>query len=157
MLYVGGTTGQIPSQGISLNYSIDWDALCRYASKLHGNEACTMDPQFIMGLSSLIRIVNFASGTCWVARIRIPTSIESRNNALEVILQDEVHIMHLVRERTRVPVPKMFGNIADPNNEVGVSFMLIECLSGNAAINLHNRTPMTPEQKKSFYDELAGI
>ena len=144
-------------QGISLNRSIDWDALCRYASKLHGNEACTMDPQFTMGLSCLVRIINFASGTRWVAKIRIPTSNESRNNASEIILQDEVDIMQLVRERTRVPVPKVFGYIADPNNEIGGSFMLIECLPGNAAIDLHNRTPMTPEQKKSFYDELAGI
>ena len=116
-----------------------------------------MDPQFTMGLSSLIRIINFASGTRWVAKIRIPTSNQDRNDASEFILQEEVNIMQLVRERTRAPVPQVFGYIADPNNEIGGSFMLIECLSGNAAIDLHNRTPMSPEQKKSFYDELAGI
>ena len=144
-------------QGISLNSSIDWDALCRYASKLHSNETCTMDPQFTMGLSTLVRIINFASGTRWVAKVRIPSGKGEEYDASEFILQEEVNLMQLVKERTRVPVPKVFGYIADPDNEIGGSFMLIECLSGNAAIDLHNRTPMSPEQKKSFYDELAGI
>ena len=115
-----------------------------------------MDPQMTMGLGSLIRIINFATGTRWVAKFRIPTS-DGEKDASEFILQREVDCMQLVRERTRVPVPKVFGYIADPKNEIGGSFMLIECLSGNAAINLDNRTPMSPEQKKSFYDELAGF
>lgn len=91
-----------------------------------------MDPQFTMGLSSLIRIINFASGTRWVAKFRIPTSNGEENDTSEVIVQREVDCMQLVKERTRVPVPKVFGYIADPKNEIGGSFMLMECSSGNA-------------------------
>ena len=43
--------------------SINWEALCQFASKLNNNEPCTMDSQTTMGGRNLIRIIVFNSGT----------------------------------------------------------------------------------------------
>ena len=58
-------------QGQRFFDSIDWDALCRYASELHDGEICTLDPQITMGCNHMIRIVNFVDGSQWIARLRM--------------------------------------------------------------------------------------
>ncbi len=139
----------------SFSKSVDWDALCRYASKLNNDETCTMDPQITMGGRNLVRIINFANGTRWVARFRMPSSHKNKNYASDHILKQEVDCMQLVKQRTDVPVPTVFGYIASPVNAIGGAFILMECLSGNAAVKLQRREPMSAKQRKSFYDEIA--
>ena len=135
--------------------SVDWDALCRYASKLNNDETCTMDPQITMGGRNLVRIIKFANGTRWVARLRMPSSHKHENDASDRVLQQEVDCMQLVANRTGVPVPTVFGYIASPENDIRGSFILMECLSGNAAVKLQHREPMSAKQRTSFYGEMA--
>ena len=135
--------------------SINWEALCQYASKLNNNEPCTMDSQTTMGGRNLIRIVVFNSGTRWIARFRIPSPHLDQVDTADRVLKSEVDCMQLVRERTSVPVPAVFGYIADPANDIGGSFILMECLPGNAAASLQHSLPMSPEQRKSLYGGMA--
>jgi hypothetical protein len=48
-------------------------------------------------------------------------------------LKAEVDVMALVRERTRIPVPRVFGYEPDDKNSTGVAFMLMEFVPGNVA------------------------
>lgn len=137
--------------------SINWNALCQYASKLNKNEPCTMDPQTTMGGRNLVRIIKFDNNTRWIARLRITTSDAIANGAFALTLQEEVDCMQLVKERTSIPVPTVFGYIANPQNDIGASFMLIECLIGNTAISLECEEPMTSQQRTAFYAEMARI
>jgi len=77
-------------------------------------------------------------------------------------LQSEVDTIALIRERTKIPVPQIFGYEIDGNNPVGVAFMLTEFLPGNVAIDAnggyevhHGQIP--PQHKASFYNATAQI
>ena len=134
---------------------IDWEALCQYASKLNNNEPCTMDSQTTMGGKNLVRIIIFKSGSRWIVRFRIPSSHVNGFATTDSVLESELDCMQLVRERTKVPVPTVFGYNANPKNNIGGSFILMECLPGNAAVNLHQSVPMSPEQRTSLYGGMA--
>lgn len=135
--------------------SINWEALCQYASKLNNNEPCTMDSQTTMGGRNLVRIILFKSGTRWIVRFRMPSSHIDEFDTANRVLQSEVDCMQLVREQTSVPVPTVFGYNADSENEIGGSFILMECLPGNTAVNLQHSVPMSPEQRTSLNGEMA--
>lgn len=145
-----------PEETHTFHDRINWNALCQYASKLNNDEPCKMDPQITMGGRNLVRIINFKNGTQWIARLRIIFG-EKASEASAHILQEEVDCMKLVKERTSIPVPTVFGYIADPQNEVGASFMLIECLLGNSAARLQEVVPMSSQQRTTFYADMARI
>ena len=63
--------------------------------------------------------------------------------------------MQLVKERTSVPVPTVFGYIASHENDIGGSFILMERLSSNAAVNLQHTVSIPSEHRRPFYDEVA--
>lgn len=128
----------------------NWDALCQYASKLH-HEHCTIDPQFTMGGRHMVRRVNFQDGTRWIARVRMTISINEDEGA--ELLQREIDCMQLVKERTSVPVPKVFGYIASAN-DIGAPFMLMECLPGNVGTDLSG-VEIPAQYKASFRREMA--
>lgn len=116
-----------------------------------------MDSQVTKGGRYLVRLIKFENGTRWIARFRIPSSHRDENDAADRVLQQEVDCLQLVKERTNVPVPTVFGYIASPDNDIGGSFLLMECLSGNAAIDLERRVSMSLQQRESFYGEIARI
>ena len=136
---------------------INWNALCQFASKLNDGKACAVDPQWTIGGRHLVRIVQFHDGSRWIARLRMDTSrseeVQSR------LVQREVDCLHLVKERTTVPVPKNFGYMKSTQNEVGAAFILMECLSGNTGVDLNcDEGPGVPFQHKpSFYEEMARL
>ena len=146
-----------PKQTHAFHDSIDWGALCQYASKLNNHEPCSMDPQITMGGCNLIRIINFANDTRWIARLRMLSGDAKANEASARVLQEEVAFMQLVKERTSIPVPTVFGYIADPQNKIGAPVMLIECLLGNTASRLEREASMSSQQRTAFYAELAKI
>jgi hypothetical protein len=137
--------------------SINWDALCRYASELHDGESCTLDPQLAMGGAHLIRIIVFDNGTRWIARLRMHLSDEDDDVVADgpTLLQIEVDCMQLVRARTSVPVPAVYGYMTSAENDIGTPFMLMECLAGNVAMNLSMDIP--PQHKSLFYADMAGF
>ena len=75
------------------------------------------------------------------------------------LVKREVDCLQLVKERTTVPVPKVFGYLTGTQNEIGAPFMLIECLSGNTGVDLNgNDAHGVPfEHKSSFYKDIARL
>ena len=138
-------------QGQPFFNSIDWDANCQYASELHNGEFCALDPQITMGCNQLIRILNFADGSRWIARPRIlftKTGVETKLQCRYI--QREVDCIQLVKERSNVPVLALFSYIASADNHIGAPIMFQECLSGNCAMNL-NTLREVPTQHKSIF------
>ena len=129
--------------------SIKWDALCLYASSLNSNEPCTLDAQIAMGGRNVVRILDFANGARWMARVRLPPTDQEANR----LVQGEVDCIKLVRELTRIPVPEIYGYSAN-TDLIGAPFILMEALQGNAAVDLNNRL-IPPEHSASFYRSLA--
>ena len=137
--------------------NIDWSALCQFASKLNDGKRCAFDPQWTIGGRHLIRIINFEEGSRWIARLRMTSSM-SEDEQSELI-QREVDCLQLVKERTTVPVPTVFGYKTSARNEVGAPFILMECLSGNIVPDLNgDNVHGVPAQHKSyFYAEMARL
>ena len=118
--------------------SIDLDANCQYASELHDGEFCAHDSQNTIGCNQLIRVLNFADGSRWIARPRMlftKTGVEAQLQCR--YFQREVDCNQLVKERSRVPVPALFGYIASADNHIGAPIMFQEFLSGNCVMDLN--------------------
>ena len=70
--------------------------------------------------------------------------------------------MAIVRERTNIPVPQVFGYETNDSNLVGVAFILMEFLPGNVAMDAdggyetHNGE-IPPQHKINFYNEMAQV
>ena len=137
--------------------NINWNALCQFASKLNEGKDCAVDPQWTIGGRHLIRIIQFRDGSRWIARLRMTTSQSEEERSR--LVQREVDCLQLVKERTTVPVPTIFGYITSTQNEIGAPFMLMECLSGNTAVDLNRNEPhgIPSQHKSSFYEGMARL
>ena len=131
---------------------INWDALCEYASRLYNDENCTISPQYTMGGRHVVRRICFERGTKWIARVRITTTLNGNEGSR--LLQREVDCIQLVRERTSVPVPTIFGYNASAKNKIGAPFMLMECFSGNVGVDLSG-VAIPAQCKAYFHQEMA--
>ena len=100
--------------------SIDWNSLCQYASELHGGVRSTVDPKFTMGGRHVVRIINFEGGERWIARLRMTTDMDDDEQCQ--LVQREVDCIQLVRERTSVPVPAVYGYIASAKKSSKLTF-----------------------------------
>ncbi|KFY66895.1 hypothetical protein V496_01880 [Pseudogymnoascus sp. VKM F-4515 (FW-2607)] len=136
----------------------NWDALCLYASTLNNSIKCRILPDITNGQFHLVRLLEFENQSRWIARIQLRKSTE----LLAKKLQREVDAMAIVRERTNIPVPQVFGYETNDSNQVGVAFILMEFLPGNVAMDAdggyetHNGE-IPPQHKTNFYDEVARI
>ena len=133
---------------------INWVALCHYASKLHNDEHCTINPRFTIGGRHIVRQIDFRRGTRWIARLRMTTPMNEDEGSR--LLQREVDCISLVKERTSVPIPTIFGYIASAKNDIGAPFMLMECLSGNTGVDLSG-VEIPAQYKSSFHGEMAKL
>lgn len=100
----------------------------------------------------MVRLINFQGGAQWIARVRMSTPMDEDEGGR--LLQREVDCIHLVKERTSVPVPTVFGYIASAKNNIGAPFMLMECLSGNVGVDLSG-VEIPAQYKASFHGEMA--
>lgn len=145
-------------QGKTFFNSVDWDAVCRYASELHDGEICTLNPQITMGCNHMIRILDFADGSRWIARLRMlstKTGVEA--DAECRYFQREVDCIQLVKERIRIPVPALFGYIASANNHIGAPIMFQECLPGNCAMDLNVLKEIPTQHKSTFFAAMSEL
>ncbi|MCJ1461234.1 hypothetical protein MMC28_011616 [Mycoblastus sanguinarius] len=137
--------------------SLNWDALCQYASRLpiFNGKACTIDSQITTGGRNMVRLIHVEGGSPCVARVRMsPTETNDEAEAESQLLQREVNCIKLVKERISVPVPAVLGYIANAKNDIGAPFMLMECLPGNVAMDL-NFAFVPTQYKSSCYSEMA--
>ncbi|GAB0137239.1 hypothetical protein EsDP_00005515 [Epichloe bromicola] len=109
----------------------NWDQLCLLASSLRQGVPCRVLPELKNGLHHLVRLLKFDDGTTWIARVRMHT--DTQESAL--ILQSEVDTMTLIRQRTGIPVPTVYAYEVDTRNPTSAAFILMQVVSGNAAID----------------------
>ncbi|KAL5330797.1 hypothetical protein ACEPPN_000320 [Leptodophora sp. 'Broadleaf-Isolate-01'] len=138
--------------------TIDWNALQEYASTLNSGIKCNVLPEITNGQNHLVSVLEFENKTRWVARIQMHKSTEK----LAAELQREVDVMALMRERTKIPLPQVFGYEIDDNNPTGVAFMLMELLPGNVAIDADggyeaHRGQIPLQRREGFYDSAAQV
>tara|TARA_R110002003_G_scaffold88_9_gene7112 strand:+ start:1454 stop:2020 length:567 start_codon:yes stop_codon:yes gene_type:complete len=145
--------------------AIDWDALIQIAkhvkqrSSKHDSEIeCKLSATYKMGGVHVIRRLDFEDGTRWVARLqRHKADLGSAER-----LEQEVHTIEVIRERSKIPVPEVFWYDASCNNVVGVPYMLLEFIPADSAMDsfgghkVHRgRTP--PQYKTKYLDSMATI
>lgn len=139
--------------------STDWDKLCQLASDLNNNMPCTLLDKQNAGLNSLIKVLEFADTTRWVARIPLHLGKREQDSTL---LRSEVHTMQLIREccGSHLPVPRVFAYEADARNRVGVPFILMELLLANTAMDSAggysvHRGVIPKDHRPNFYRSVA--
>ncbi|KAF5139258.1 hypothetical protein E5D57_003051 [Metarhizium anisopliae] len=118
--------------------AVDWDALLQYAQatrqKIEKSEVpltCQLSVENNKGGRNLVRRLHFQDGACWLLRIQLddptPESIQR--------LEQEVHTMSVVRERSEIPVPEVYAYEANYDNVFGAPFMLMEFLPGDTIMD----------------------
>lgn len=94
----------------------------------------------------------------WIARIHLKPSTESSAS----FLCSDIGATELVRARTKIPVPRIFGYELDDNNEVHAAFVLMGFFHGPSAMDAEgdfevHRGQIPPARRESFYRKVAGI
>lgn len=100
----------------------NWDKLCLYASSLNNSIKCRILPNITNGQFHLVRLLEFDNQSRWIARIQLCKSTE----VLAKKLQGEVDAIAILRERTNIPVPQVFGYKTNDSNPV-VKFLPTRC------------------------------
>lgn len=139
--------------------SVNWQRLCDRASALNGNYKCFPTKFIHGGTDHLIRILQFEDPmqTWWVARVP-----KSEGPTPSSSPRAEVAIMNLIAERTKIRVPHVFDHEETTDNPVGATFILMEFLPGNVAMDLcggwashHGIIPF--QYRAEFYSSMARI
>lgn len=88
--------------------------------------ACSIDPSvFSYGFNSVVFEVAFSDGAYWVAKVQhAPLDDDDdddndNDNDNVVYALSEIATMRLVRERTTIPVPRVFGHQMRPSGREG--------------------------------------
>jgi aminoglycoside phosphotransferase (APT) family kinase protein len=118
---------------------------------------CGLLPEIGLGLNHMVRIIEFVDNVRWVARLRMPQLRQNGEGAekAEGVMDSEYRTMCIVEKESKIPVPHVHMFDADPNSHVGAQFMLMDCLQGNAGIDLSLNIP--PERKLDVYTRMAEI
>ncbi|KAI0977489.1 hypothetical protein F4678DRAFT_468639 [Xylaria arbuscula] len=112
------------------------DALLRRASELSGGMACRLDDQDPLGRSQMggkyvhLQLL-FEDGTVWLARILQENHMSFSDALSNQILLSECATLRWL-EALDLPTPRLhgYGLRGDPQNEVGVAYMIIDKLPG---------------------------
>lgn len=146
---------------------IDWEALKDYAISIKYGPykdpgerqtlKCEIPPIYSMGGQHVVRLLTFDDGAKWVARIQLQEATPDSNS----LLLSEMHTLSLIREKTDIPVPRIFG-YDTCQERIGRAFMLMEFIPGSTAMNafggpeVHFRE-IPPRYKTKFHTEIAHI
>lgn len=104
----------------------------RYAKKRNhvpSTLACSVDPtKFASGVCNLVVALSFSDSSQWVVRIVLPQDPE--NEDISASLLSELSTMELIRARTTIPLPSIFGYEVTVK-DFGYRYVLMEALPGN--------------------------
>ena len=86
------------------------------------------------GYSVLFQLLFDADDICWVLRIRLPRPDElltpEQQLTESLLLDSEITTMHYVREKSNIPVPKVYGHDTSFSNSLGHPYMFLELVPG---------------------------
>lgn len=109
---------------------VNWGNLCQLASGLNNGLPCIILDKTTNGLHNLIRLLQFSDQTQWIARINLR---RSTNDLAK--LRSEVDTMRLIKDRTDIPIPRVFAYEVNKENPIGAPYILMEFLPGNTAMD----------------------
>lgn len=121
----------------------NWDALIEYANKLRNGMICKLLPDIGLGYNHLVRIIEFEDHVRWIARLRMPplSRTQATSSLNKQIMENEYNTILLVKQKTSIPVPRVHAVELDTESIVQAQFMLMDCLRGNAGIDLSMEVP----------------
>ncbi|KAF4637068.1 hypothetical protein G7Y89_g1007 [Cudoniella acicularis] len=133
--------------------AIDLEAICQLASSYHNGEACSIFKEPSHGSYNLCIYVAFPlSGDRWVVRIPIVPCLASAEGKLE----QEVGAMRCVVDRTKIPIPQIYGYSFKSDNPIGLAFLIIDFVEGITLQDVNIRS-LAEEQRNHLYLQLADI
>ncbi|KAI8681998.1 AN1-type domain-containing protein [Fusarium keratoplasticum] len=143
----------------ALSNKINHGALVRLATELSRGKPCQLNDQDPMGCHMMgdrhihLQLI-FEDGTVWLARIPRETYRSFDNQLSNEILASECATLRWL-ESVDVPAPRLhgYGLYDDPQNKVGVAFMLIDKMPGRP----FNSLSASKEQKTKVLGQWADI
>ncbi|KAG8674181.1 hypothetical protein FPOAC1_000144 [Fusarium poae] len=147
--------------------TINWDRLLSISSTLRNGVHCTISERYSSGQFNMVRRVDFTDGVSWVARIRMPLAdfIPGGRESLstEETIRIEIASMKLLKTKTSIPVPEVHSYNADPANDFGAPYILMDYIHGTVAQDLRQELKCardlygTPDQDRRFRKQMADI
>lgn len=139
---------------------VNIDELVRIGSALNKGRKCTFEKGKHLGVGSIMGCVNyhawlhFDNGERWLVRIPRVGFSDIPTDLMDYIVLSEYATLKFLAQ-TKVPVPKVFGYglASDPANRVGVSYVLMQALSGR----LFQPSEASAEDKASVLRQYARI
>ncbi|KAK3370624.1 hypothetical protein B0H63DRAFT_504076 [Podospora didyma] len=112
---------------------------------------CAFLPHHNVGGLHFFRLLEFDDGERWVARIQLHGGTQESSERLV----HEVDTLFLIRERTHIPVPRVFGYETEPSNRVSLPYFLMEFVPGSTAMDAFGGWDVhrgeIPRQHKDFF------
>lgn len=99
--------------------------------QLRDTPICFADiTKFTSGYCNLVVALTFSDSVQWVARIRLPQDpLEDPDMSISML--SETSTMNLIRAKTSIPVPRVFGYSENMKDDFGYPYILMEALPGN--------------------------
>ncbi|PWY77745.1 hypothetical protein BO83DRAFT_406829 [Aspergillus eucalypticola CBS 122712] len=117
---------------IFLYAKFDVQALCRTASSLRQDIACTCNPDQhpASGSFNWAVFLTFEDGVQWVLRSPHTNGAELSMELSSKLLESEAATMKYVQQNSDIPVPTVHLYRANAENEIGIPFILMSKASG---------------------------
>ncbi|KAL4800470.1 hypothetical protein BDV19DRAFT_398044 [Aspergillus venezuelensis] len=99
--------------------------------------------------------ITFEDGIRWLARFRLASTSSPLQDVRDWALRSEAVTMTFLQQHTSIPAPQIFDWAceSDPQNMLGVDYILMEKLNGKAL----DWQAATDQQKKKIMQQLADI
>ncbi|KAF4418775.1 hypothetical protein CFRS1_v014972 [Colletotrichum fructicola] len=109
----------------------------------------------MMGNQNCHAEIAFEDGVVWIARFRLTKTTSPPQEVRDFIVRSEAATMSYLCENTSLPVPRIYdwSDESNPENDIGVSFILMEKLDGRPL----DWRAATPAQKEKILQQIADI
>ncbi|KAF5976140.1 protein kinase-like domain-containing protein [Fusarium bulbicola] len=156
---------ELHDRALAFLAKLNWDHLLSISSALKNGVPCTFSQKFSIGHFNIVRRIDFADGTSWVARVRLPElrTVFGDREALDVASTLKVEVASMKFFKTSIPVPAVHSCSVDTTNQVGAPYILMDYMHGTVATELRDANECegglfgTPDKDRSFRTQMAEI
>lgn len=128
------------------------DARYKYQTDLPPDIDCSIDlDRFATGYENLVLEVAFSDGIHWIAR----TPYRTVDSDTKTSLLSEIATMNLFRQRTTIPVPRIYGYEVSDDDILGYPYVLTEYMGGHRLISGLAKTPL--QYRAKVAKQLANV
>ncbi|KAI5867868.1 phosphotransferase enzyme family-domain-containing protein [Durotheca rogersii] len=147
--------GALRSRAESFLRSVNWPGLLEFATK--DGISGTLLSDIGLGQNHMVRIIEFPDGTRWLARLELPPlpGSEHSEDVLVAKRSCEITTISFLRQMTSIRIPQIYEFDLRSDCNVGAPFTIMECLPGNAGMDIAMTIP--PVYKHKILRDLAKI